>query len=125
MTTDKDFFERFSFISTSGDPTKDCMVWGFECGDGWHDLLWELCEAIEEELQHFVQSEDSPFRVEQVKEKYGTLRFYTNWGTDRIYELIQDAENKSAVTCEVCGKPGKLRGTGWLSTTCEEHKEDI
>ena len=28
-------------------PNESLMCYGFECGDGWFDLIWELCEKIE------------------------------------------------------------------------------
>ena len=59
--------------------------------------------------------------VEQVKEKFGTLRFYYRGGDDAVSGMVQMAELLSAVTCEECGKPGKLRGGSWVKTTCEEH----
>jgi proline racemase len=34
------------------------------------------------------------------------------------------AEAMSAVTCEVCGNPGKLVGGGWVRTLCETHAEE-
>lgn len=57
----------------------------------------------------------------QVKEKFGTLRFYTNGGDEYIYGAISMAEALSAATCETCGAPGKLRGIGWLYTACDAH----
>lgn len=85
------------------------------CGDGWFDLIWNLCEQIEKIIPE-------NFEVIQVKEKFGTLRFYADNNTKEIDKLIMEAEEKSAITCEVCGKPGKLRREGWLSVKCEEHK---
>lgn len=57
----------------------------------------------------------------QVKEKFGTLRFYTAGGDDFIYGVTSMAEAMSANTCEVCGKPGKLNRGGWIACRCEEH----
>jgi len=62
--------------------------------------------------------------VVQVKEKFGTLRFYIQAGTDAHYNYISFAESMSAVTCETCGKPGKRLGRRWIYTACEEHAED-
>lgn len=56
--------------------------------------------------------------VEQVKEKFGTLRFYTTGGDDYIHGLISMAESMSGVTCESCGNPGERRGGGWVHTYC-------
>lgn len=91
----------------------DGMHWGFECGDGWFDLIYELSEQL---------SKISGAQATQVKEKFGTLRFYMYGHSDKIRAFIDKAEVKSANTCDVCGLPGKLRGDGWLRVRCEEHK---
>lgn len=57
----------------------------------------------------------------QVKEKFGTLRFYYNGGDEYISGLVSMAEWASSVTCETCGERGKLRGSGWVYTACDEH----
>ena len=59
--------------------------------------------------------------VTQVKEKYGTLRFYYSGGDEYIDGLVAMAESMSAATCEECGKPGRTNSGGWLRTLCEEH----
>lgn len=63
----------------------------------------------------------------QVKEKYGTLRFYVSHSDEFIDGVIAMAESMSTRTCETCGAPGKRRGGGWLYTACDEHTkaEDI
>lgn len=58
----------------------------------------------------------------QVKEKFGTLRFYMTTYDDEIENLICKAEVKSGKTCERCGKPGKLRDSGWWVTLCDACK---
>jgi hypothetical protein len=64
--------------------------------------------------------------VDQVKEKFGTLRFYYHGGDDIIDGMVRMAESISGFTCEKCGAPGKMRGRGWLYTACDTHtKEDI
>ena len=80
--------------------TESCMCWGFDCHDGWFQLIYDLSKAITEL--------DDTVQVCQVKEKYGTLRFYTNSGKpetwNQMNQLIVEAEMLSAETCEVCGK---------------------
>ena len=61
--------------------------------------------------------------LDQVKEKFGTLRFYYSGGDDEINGMVRMAESMSAVTCEECGNPGKTVGGGWLTTLCKEHAE--
>lgn len=59
--------------------------------------------------------------VDQVKEKFGALRFYYTGGDDTIRGMVRMAESMSAVTCEECGKPGEQRHGGWIRTLCDEH----
>lgn len=59
--------------------------------------------------------------VVQVKEKFGTLRFYADGGDPTLYCMIDMAESMSSCTCEVCGAPGKLRSSGWARTLCKLH----
>jgi hypothetical protein len=67
----------------------------------------------------FVVWPSTGFAVQQVKEKFGTLRFYCS-GNDAIYRYVRLAERLSAVTCEDCGKPGTTKDSGWIRTQCEE-----
>jgi len=93
-------------------------LFGFEVDDGWHDLLRACCDQIE---QYLAEHPDLPFAVAQIKEKFGTLRFYFDDGDDHIQELVRQAEKQSGVTCEICGAPGtlkSLRGGGWMATRC-------
>lgn len=57
-------------------------------------------------------------RASQIKEKFGTLRFYMTHQTNEMARITDWAEKQSKRTCEECGKPGKLRGRGWLYTRC-------
>ena len=57
----------------------------------------------------------------QVKEKFGTLRFYYSGGDKYVSGLVAMAESMSGVTCERCGTPGRLQGRGWIKTLCEQH----
>ncbi len=100
-----------------------CMCWGFEHGDGWFSIIWDLSEKLERMIAaldpaDFPEGYGLP-RASQVKEKYGTLRFYMTASTDEMEDAIREAEKLSARTCERCGAPGSLRGRGWLSTRCD------
>lgn len=61
-----------------------------------------------------------PPRASQVKEKFGTLRFYMTHSTEEMEAIIDIAVRRSSVTCEECGKPGKLVGGGWIYCRCRE-----
>lgn len=185
-----------------------CMCWGFDHGDGWFHIIWQLSLAIEEELGYgeeqkenflfkkkyarkwnkfiyslspavhditklvkgednvwrhvlvekvyprdqwlrdlllkilpnrsddmdswighfqrlglkaFVWHPDTGFRVDQVKEKFGTLRYYCS-SNKTIDKYISMAEALTGITCEVCGKPGKMESPGgWYSVVCKDH----
>lgn len=61
--------------------------------------------------------------AEQVKEKFGTLRFYVREATPEQYAYITFAEAMSARVCEKCGAPGVQRSGGWVRTLCDLHEE--
>jgi hypothetical protein len=87
---------------------------------GYHNIEDRMKETLDRGL---IPVRDIVPQVvaEQVKEKFGTLRFYYRGGDDYIRGLVSMAESMSAVTCEVCGGLGEQRGNGWISTLCDEH----
>lgn len=102
---------------------RSALHWGFQCDDGWFDLLYDLSAKIEtkaRELGIDPASEDWPHAM-GVKEKFGKLRFLVvaPKSTDAINELISEAEEKSATTCELCGQPGTLRPGSWWQVRCD------
>jgi hypothetical protein len=98
------------------------MCWGFP-EDGWEPLIRELSDKIETYNRQNLPNE--PVQAVQVKEKFGGLRFYVYGGTEEIWDLIDEAEEKSFTICEFCGKPGKPRATGWIKTLCDECYEKL
>ena len=89
-----------------------CMCWGFECGDGWFDIVNNLSKKIAEIAPNV--------EAVQVKEKFGGLRFYINGGNDDVYTLINNAEDLSYKTCEDCGSVENVTQTrGWIHTLCQ------
>jgi hypothetical protein len=91
-----------------------------ECSDGWFNLIYDLCSKIQKVLD-----KESPEFVEgfypiQIKSKYASLRFYTTYGNDEMFKLIDEAERESETICEKCGQPGEVRPGGWITTLCDE-----
>jgi hypothetical protein len=189
-----------------------CMCWGFDHGDGWFEIIWQLSLAIEEELNYswlekqvflfkkgffrrwnksiyrlspvrldktreegagtkedpkrvvlvekapvdrlarlalalfpphrsndfrswtaklqrlgfkaFVRWPNTGFAVVQVKEKYGTLRFYCP-ATAAIDKYVCLAERLSSITCENCGKRGTPDESGWVRTLCDACRNQL
>lgn len=77
------------------------------------DLLNPVFRTVPEAVPQVV--------AEQVKEKFGELRFYHSGGDEYVDGLVSMASSMSAVTCEVCGNPGKKIEGGWGRTLCETH----
>ena len=109
------------YIDRHADLRKTCMCFGFECGDGWYGLINDVSAKLEKMIVQYRQKHpnDEYFpHASQVKEKFGTLRFYMSSSTDEMNDAIREAEDKSSITCERCGNKGKLCGKGWLTTLC-------
>lgn len=62
--------------------------------------------------------------VDQVKEKFGTLRFYYHGGDEAVDGMVRMAESMSAMMCEKCSKPATMHHDGWVRTLCDEHEEE-
>lgn len=120
---EKALVKRFPslFVDYGKSPQESCMAWGCEHGDGWFPIIESLCKTIERIIKY---RENKNFKFTQIKEKFGTLRVYTEGSDDLIAGAIMMAEEMSAVTCEVTGKPGHLCKKGfWVRTLCKEQAE--
>lgn len=92
--------------------------WFDDVGPGWRPLLDELHAELLARWPHH--------QIQQVKEKFGTLRFYgtpypgpSTEGWAEFNAIIRTYEKRSATICEQCGAPGTLRTDGWKKTHCD------
>lgn len=93
-------------------------VFGFECMDGWADLI----EGSLRLIQRYVELEKSDVKITQVKEKFGLLRIYQSGGGENVCQVLDICELASGCLCELCGKAGKLiMLDGWMLTRCDQH----
>lgn len=148
------------------------MCWGFECGDGWYNIIDTLCKTIQSRIDYsrqrrietllynraLIRASKGDFSsynrlpewtqksidvrlkdpepqlkvvpnvcpqvvATQVKEKFGSLRFYYCGGDDVIDGMVSLAESLSSKTCGECGAPGVIREGGWLRSLCDEHAD--
>lgn len=89
-----------------------------ECDEGWYELIYNLCKDLKEA--------GFDGHVDQIKEKFGGLRFYISYGdntTDEVAKkcdkLIMYYEDSSIKTCETCGQDGEeVNLKGWIKTLC-------
>jgi hypothetical protein len=132
----KRLFDAFPKIFQEKDlpMQQTCMCWGISTDDGWFNLLYRLCEHLQ---WHTDKNKFPQVIANQVKEKYGTLRFYYTLDVEEFEDkndirlnqkcsehggAIQFAEALSARICEICGQFDdtvelKVRG-GWYKTLC-------
>ena len=117
------------FSNRYGDPRETLMCFGFECADGWFDIIDSLCRCIQSHVDnsqargHMTPEEFNSkiqVRAAQVKEKFGSLRFYVDNSDEFVRGLISMAETQSLKTCESCGCPGHPRSGGWIRTLCDD-----
>jgi hypothetical protein len=110
-----------------------CMCWGFSCGDGWYNILNQLMSNIQHHIDWKQEQKEKYNRgegctqvtLDQVKEKFGTLRFYYTGGDDEIRGMVRMAESMSGVICEECGSPGTQTQGGWIKTACDSHRGKV
>lgn len=145
-----------------------CMCWGLEVGDGWYDLIDILCQALtytytttievdEEdgkrlgikpyvntkgESSYYFEVQAPQVIADQVKEKFGELRFYFHLEYDPVNQelakkypeleainkryhdyidgIVHFAEIASGRTCEVTGADGEMHvRRGWYKVLNE------
>lgn len=107
-------------------------MFGIETGDGWEPSIRKAAEKLEPLF--IIAKETDPkgyeagyYRTVQLKEKFGTGRWYLSGGTDEMQDIVSNWENETEHICETCGKLGSLRGRGWYYTACIDHtkKQDL
>ena len=86
---------------------------------GWRIAFGrKLCEELKEELVK--NNALDSYEVEQIKEKFGGLRWYDNCHLPGVQVIIAKYEVLSEKTCIVCGKPAKWMSKGWISPYCDD-----
>lgn len=107
-----EFLESIGGLKSAYYPDRILKHRMFECGPGWNKLI---CDLIQNLIDIGWNKE-----IAQIKEKFGTLRFYPGGYTTEQWKLIEEAERKSSTICEYCGsKDAKLYTDGWYTTECK------
>ena len=169
------------FRDRHADMGTTAMCWGFDCSNGWFNIIDTMCRnmqshidqsrksraralrynravsramkgdtiplikyytfgkginsqtyaenSVKQEISNGLKLRDVPTACSQVvatqvKEKFGTLRFYYYGGDDYCRGVEAMAESMSAKTCEDCSNHGKLLTQGWFRTLCETHAKE-
>ena len=126
MVIDKEYEAFTKKMETTYPKMFEGKYGGFAVGAGWYPILEKLCANI----QHHIdwknrESEVVPqVVVEQIKEKFGGLRFYYQGGDEYIHGMVTMAESYADIACEDCGGIGKRRNGGWIRTLCDSHEAE-
>ena len=88
-------------------------------GPGWKNLIKELNSKMSEL--------DPNYTIEQIKEKFGGLRYYfwsDSENSDKMFKLTIEYEDRSFKICEYCGSEKDVTTEGgWSKTFCKECRE--
>lgn len=145
----KKLFEKYPKIFKQKDlpMTQTCMCWGIETPDSWYPILDALCWKIQDICDRgeqkyvrypfgnflsklfknprlygrWIKKDVKQLEAVQVKEKFGTLRFYNTGGNNTTEELICMAEALTGEICADCGSFNNVKATGgWITYLCEK-----
>lgn len=131
--TSSNAYDEFIKGLESKYPAMFAAPYGGVCvGEGWWAIISSLCKNIQshidwrnEQFIKYGRGELVPqVTVEQIKEKFGGLRFYYSGGDDEISGMVRVAESWAAHTCEQCGARGHIRHGGWVQTLCDKHEAE-
>jgi len=115
---------------------------GFSIPKGWIPSFKQLCADVD----NLLGSDKHGFYWIQLKEKFGSARYYWNLGSsdtyvdfgpaasvrirkrnsdelrDKLRLLISSVQDKTTDQCAVCGNHGVSDSTGgWLLVLCKDH----
>lgn len=93
---------------------------GFYLPPAWKHIVWSLCEMIDWTTQRNKLNgiEMRPVIVDQVKSKFGGLRFYYSGGDDVIGYYVEATEALSHKICGRCGITDKNKISHDHSLNC-------
>lgn len=95
---------KYPELLTGGNPQAPLFLFGIECGPGWYEII----DLMLLRLSHL---KCPSLKVSQIKEKFGILRVYLDYGDVNVNEeiprlanyIVAEAENASRRICEDCG----------------------
>lgn len=115
------------FVNIINRIPENCGKW-ISCRKGWYQLIVDTNNKMK-----FMCPD---YEIYQIKEKFGTLRFY--WGIPRdsawfksknedelqlirsiMTDIERSAESSSVSKCEFCGDRGQIRTGRWVKTLCK------
>jgi len=122
---DMDFVKKvrsaLNKIEDNRTPKHPFELFGIEHCNGWYGLTLPI---IEEVRRYNELHPDNEICIDQIKEKFGTLRIYLSHVPNYLKKMICKAEYESGYICEICGARGSNEEiNGWYMTLCDEHRK--
>ena len=103
---------------------REQLVHGFECQDGWFELIRAFAGRLREYQSQCPKLKN--FEIVQVLQKMGTLQVNIRGGDAVIKNMILEAEHESQSICELDGVPAAglfVCAPFWFRYLCETCSE--
>ena len=131
----KELIEKYPFLKPTnvwtGEPIKDydySYTYLDDMPKGWKKAFGvSFCEDLMAAMKKSPKYEEilKKYRILQVKEKFGELRWYDNGHTKEMGQVIYIYEHISTRTCITCGKINvPIYDDGWICPECDECFEE-
>lgn len=92
-------------------------TWADDIPSGWRKAFGDM---MIEEIDEVLKKTHTTIYIDQIKEKYGQLRFYFS-GTAELHDIVEKYSMLSENICIICGKPDiPMIDTGWVCPICQE-----
>ena len=86
------------------------MKAGIECGDGWNQIISDMCSAL------VASNPPAGFKITRIFDRFDELKVFTVGGVNSTRFIIEAASELSTATCGACGNLRELQ-------QCEKCKE--
>jgi hypothetical protein len=111
-------------IKGNRDEEFDYTYLSLEIPVGWTKLFLQMCSDIKPLLEKEGIMDD--FYFLQVKEKYNTLRCYSNGAASQeVEDIITKYEHMAYYICTQCGSPATYETQGYWASFCEDCIQNI
>lgn len=125
----KELIKEYPFLERrnvfTDEPMNNFMfTWLDNMPEGWRIAFGkEICDELKQALIDYDNKNGTDmlhnYRIHQIKEKYGSLRWYDNGVTPEMSVIISKYEMMSEKICIICGEKAVYSTKGWISPYCE------
>jgi|LSQX01.2.fsa_nt_gb hypothetical protein len=104
------------------DDSGNYMSWAENIPYGWHKAFGEqMIDELNTLLEKYNHVDN--YKILQIKEKYGSIRWYDNGYPSEMdkeyWEWLNKYERLSLDTCITCGSPATHMTKGWILPKCD------